>query len=37
MLEIEHAIKELEKLNFKKGEKDSIAESLVKIKNPETN
>lgn len=37
MLEIEHAIKELEKLNFKKGEKDSIAESLVKMKNPEIN
>lgn len=39
MLTIEHAIKELEKLNYKDGkvEKSSLVESLVKMKNPETN
>lgn len=39
MLAIEHAIKELEKLNLRYGKEDksSIVESLVKMKNPETN
>lgn len=39
MLAIEHTIKELEKLNLRYGkeEKSSIVESLVKMKNPETN
>lgn len=39
MLEIEHAIKELEKLNLRYGKegKSSAADALVKLKNPETN
>lgn len=39
MLKIEHAIKELEKLNLRYGkeEKSSIAESLVRMKNSEIN
>lgn len=39
MLEIEHAIKELEKLNlrYRKEEKSSAADALVKLKNSETN
>lgn len=39
MLEIEHAIKELEKLNLRYGkeEKSSVVDALVKLKNPETN
>ncbi len=39
MLEIEHAIKELEKLNLRYGkeEKSSIIESLVKMRNEESN
>ncbi len=39
MLAIEHAIKELEKLNFRSGkrEKDSVMESINKMKKPEAN